>query len=277
MFKRLGSFSHHLGRKSKSALHHKLTRSFFWSKKTKNDNAQQSDDDELANLKNLSYLVQKIKEENKQKPPLLPPRDLKFNNKLTVLVEMDEVLLHAFAPSEEETYMNAPQRDYDALLHFKKYDTYLSIYLREHLDEFLNYLKENTEPVLYCTGEKDYIELVMDKIDPGSKIFQHRIYQEGCSRIEYQEEQVYDFVKDLDWVGRDLKRTVLLDAKPFCFWPNPNNGIPVIEYYADSGEKDEELRNLIEQLEELKEVEDVRTRLAEKFSIQMALEESKML
>ena len=35
---------------------------------------------------------------------------------------------------------------------------------------------------------------------------------------------MYDFVKDLDWVGRDLKRTVLLDAKPFCFWPNPNNG-----------------------------------------------------
>lgn len=51
----------------------------------------------------------------------------------------------------------------------------------------------------------------------------------------------------------------------------------MIEYFADSGEKDEELLNLISQLEELREAEDVRTVLAERYSIQLALEESKML
>ena len=55
-------------------------------------------------------------------------------------------------------------------------------------------------------------------------MFKHRIYQEGCSRIAYAEEDVYDFVKDLDRLGRDLSRTVLIDAKPFVFWANPDNG-----------------------------------------------------
>jgi len=55
-------------------------------------------------------------------------------------------------------------------------------------------------------------------------VFKHRIYQENCSRIVYAEEDVYDFVKDLNRLGRDLSRTVLVDAKPFVFWPNPDNG-----------------------------------------------------
>jgi len=42
--------------------------------------------------------------------------------------------------------------------------------------------------------------------------------------VEYKEEEYYDFVKDLDRLGRDLARTVLVDAKPFCFWANPDNG-----------------------------------------------------
>mgnify|MGYP000887148547 CR=1 FL=1 len=109
----LGSFSNHFVKRSKATLPHKLTRSFFWSKKDNKvaqaENAQQEEDD-LAGLKNLSYLIQQIKETNKQKPPLLPPKDPKLKNKLTVLVEMDEVLLHAFAPNEAETYINAPQR-----------------------------------------------------------------------------------------------------------------------------------------------------------------------
>lgn len=71
---------------------------------------------------------------------------------------MDEVLLYVFSPDEYETYMSAPERDYDYLLEFKDYDTYLSIYKRPYLEEFLKYLRENTEPVLYCTGVRSYVE-----------------------------------------------------------------------------------------------------------------------
>lgn len=230
----------------------------------------------MDNFKDISFLIKKVKEDNQKLPPLLPPKAAEDKDKLTVVMEMDEVLLYVFYPDENEGYLQAPLRDYDMVIDFKKYDTYLSIYKREYLDEFLSYLKEHTEPVLFCTGEKDYIDLVMSKIDP-QNVFKHRIYQEGCSRIDYKEEGYYDFVKDLNRLGRSLERTVMIDAKPFSFWPNPDNAVPIMEYVADKLEKDSELLNIIDVLEELKDVKDVRPVLEDRFCIKQALQDSKMI
>jgi hypothetical protein len=49
------------------------------------------------------------------------------------------------------------------------------------------------------------------------------------------------------------------------------------EFIADKLEKDEELLNLIDTLEDLKNEKDVRPYLRDKFCIRMALEDSKML
>ena len=92
-------------------------------------------------------------------------------------------------------------------------------------------------------------------------------------------------------MGRDLSRTVLIDAKPFVFWPNPDNGkcvkdmrnliwiigLPIIEFGADKVEKDFELLNMIDVLEDLKKEKDVRVALNERYCIRQALEDSKML
>lgn len=53
--------------------------------------------------------------------------------------------------------------------------------------------------------------------------------------------------------------------------------MPILEFVADKLEKDEELLNLIDTLEELKNEKDVRPVLRERFCIRQALEESKML
>jgi hypothetical protein len=50
-----------------------------------------------------------------------------------------------------------------------------------------------------------------------------------------------------------------------------------MEFIADKLEKDEELLNLIDLLEEIKDEKDVRPILKDKFCIRQALEESKML
>lgn len=50
-----------------------------------------------------------MKKDNEQKPKILPSKSIKQQEKLTVLVEMDEVLLYVFSPDEFETYMSAPQ------------------------------------------------------------------------------------------------------------------------------------------------------------------------
>jgi hypothetical protein len=48
--------------------------------------------------------------------------------------------------------------------------------------------------------------------------------EEGCTRITNEKENLDDYIKDLNLLGRDLKRVIYIDSKPFNFWPNPDNG-----------------------------------------------------
>ena len=163
--------------KNKSLLQNLPKRSAFFSFKQdedKNKKIFDQNEDELSSLKNIAHLITQAKENNKKLPPLLPEKDIHDQDKLTVVMEMDEVLLFVFYPDEYEGYLQSPLRfiswhfqfstrirDYDYLLEFKKYDTFLSVYKREYLDRFLDYLKNNTEPILFTTGEKEYVDLVM--------------------------------------------------------------------------------------------------------------------
>jgi len=75
-------------------------------------------------MESLSFLIDQVKEENSRKDRLLPPQSKTFvtkhyiiyilepehKGKLTVILEMDEVLLYTFAPDEHEAYMSSPLR-----------------------------------------------------------------------------------------------------------------------------------------------------------------------
>jgi len=54
-------------------------------------------------------------------------------------------------------------------------------------------------------------------------------------------------------------------------------GLPIIEFGADKVEKDFELLNMIDVLEDLRKEKDVRVALNERYCIRQALEDSKML
>lgn len=59
---------------------------------------------------------------------------------------------------------------------------------------------------------------ILDAIDPQGHI-KYRLYRD--STVEYNG---YPYVKDLRVLGRDLRRTVLLDNALDSFRANPNNG-----------------------------------------------------
>lgn len=40
--------------------------------------------------------------------PLLPPQHHSYTGKITVVLEMDEILFYTFMPDEHEAYINAP-------------------------------------------------------------------------------------------------------------------------------------------------------------------------
>lgn len=63
-------------------------------------------------------MVEAIKEKNLNKPKLLPPQLPQHQGKLTVVMEMDEVLSYTFEP-DEEGYLLAPLRKYDFYREFE--------------------------------------------------------------------------------------------------------------------------------------------------------------
>jgi TFIIF-interacting CTD phosphatase-like protein len=101
---------------------------------------------------------------------------------------MDEVLSFTFTP-DEEGYLTAPRRKHDFHLWFEDYECLLNIYKRKNLDNFLSYLSEECEPVIFSTGVKSYVELVMGLIDPTRKI-KHIFTQEHCDHIEDEEAEI---------------------------------------------------------------------------------------
>lgn len=80
-------------------------------------------------------------------------------------------------------------------------------------------------------------------------------------------------MKDISrFKNRDIRRSVLLDPKPVNYIMTPENSMPVMEYTAEyaSGKNDmtdDHLLGLIEELEEIKDVEDVRPALIERFKV----------
>ena len=129
----------------KTSLYNTSAYSYFWNiLKKKSDNPSNpatkdpvvnqpdtSSDEETSDFskeKNLGFLIQKIKEKNTKKKPLLPPKDKKYQDKKTLVLEMDETLLYTFFPDEHEAYLYAPDRKYDIYLDFPEHQTFLSIY-----------------------------------------------------------------------------------------------------------------------------------------------------
>lgn len=140
--------------------------------------------------------------------------------------------------------MMSPRRKEDFHLWFEDYECLLNIYKRKNLDNFLAYLSEECEPVVFSTGVRSYVELVMSLIDPTKKI-KHIITQENCNQIYEAEINIDEYVKDLGLLGRDLSKVVYLDSKFLSFWLYPENSLCWPEFKADNSMKHEDLDEII--------------------------------
>jgi TFIIF-interacting CTD phosphatase-like protein len=95
---------------------------------------------------------------------------------------------------------------------------------------------------------------------------QHRLFRESCLEIDR------NYLKDLNVLGRDLSKTVLVDNSPHAFGYQVDNGIP-IESWFDCPE-DRELLKLERFLRTIQNVDDVRPPVRQKFQSYRLIEES---
>ena len=158
-------------------------------------------------------------------PPFLP--SIKQNYKYTLILSLNKTLIHL------------------CLVEGK----YWGFFIRPYCFEFLEELNDLYEIIIFAKGYKDFGDSILNKIDKDNKIIKYRLYEEHLTNIE----------SNLNKIGRDLSKVIVIDYVKKCFNVQPNNTILINPWKYDIN--DLQLKDLLKILKDIVtlKVKDVRT------------------
>jgi len=208
-------------------------------------------------------------------------------NKLTVFLELDDILLHSFVCDQNFGFLSqAVSKDPEHEFFLEEIRQPVVVFMRDYWEEFMKYLRESKgeiDTIVYSTAIAPYTKKLIDILDPKREVFRTLISQNGCYIFENKEEDILYLLKDISqFKNRDMKRSILVDSQPTNFILTPENVLPAIKYNGESSSdpkapKDPFLLQLIDELEGLKAMDDVRGHLKERFKIRRTLKNSKLI
>jgi len=177
---------------------------------------------------------------------LLPPLTPRTLNKKTLVLDLDETLVHSsFKPISGADFVIPVEID----------DQVHQVYVlkRPGVDQFMKRMGELYEIVVFTASLAKYADPVLDLLDK-HKVVKIRLFREACVNHKG------NYVKDLNRLGRDIKKTIIIDNSPASYMFNPENAVPVESWFDDVN--DTELFSLIGILERLSKVDDVQEAIA---------------
>lgn len=174
--------------------------------------------------------------------PLLRDASAAVADKPCLVLDLDETLVHSsFSPIDAA--------DFEIPLNMQGETHTVFVKKRPGVDNFLAVVSESFEVVVFTASLALYANPVMDLLDPACRVHE-RLYREHCVLIGGC------YVKDIAKLGRDLKRTIIIDNSPLSYALQPENAIPIDSFFAD--ENDRELDKILVILEKAKNLQDVR-------------------
>ncbi len=139
-------------------------------------------------------------------------------------------------PSMNEQYEYTVVLDLDeTLVHFEQAERKFKI--RPNCITFLKTVSQMFEVVIFTAASKDYADYILDILDPENIYIQHRLYRQ---HTQY-DDGVY--IKDLTILGRDLRKTMIIDNIKDNFERQEANGFEIKTWTSDPHDK--ELDNLL--------------------------------
>ena len=151
-----------------------------------------------------------ILEKNKIKIPFLPPMDTN-KYKYTLVLDLDETLVH---------YIEEKDRHYVQVRPFAEY--------------FISEMGKYFELVIFTSAEEEYANIVLEEIDK-YKVITHKLYRR---HVEYNDGLC---LKDLDKIGRDIKRVCIIDNDKNNFKLHVENGIEIKEFLGEQDDNELDL------------------------------------
>lgn len=129
---------------------------------------------------------------------LLPPQREIHQGRATLILDLDETLIHS-------TFQPGLVGDFVVEVDVESRSYLVSVFKRPGLHEFLQRCADLYEVVIFTASMSTYADRVIDVIDTENSV-SARLFRESCTYVD----GVY--VKNLELLGRDLKRTIIVDV-----------------------------------------------------------------
>eukprot|EP00002_Diphylleia_rotans_P027758 TRINITY_DN5576_c0_g1_i2.p1 TRINITY_DN5576_c0_g1~~TRINITY_DN5576_c0_g1_i2.p1 ORF type:complete len:213 (-),score=51.29 TRINITY_DN5576_c0_g1_i2:775-1413(-) len=177
--------------------------------------------------------------------PLLPPYPSGMPPKKTIVLDLDETLVHS-------SFKPVPNADFVVDIEIEGVHHRVYVCKRPFVDTFLIEVGKLFEVVVFTASLSKYADPVLDLLDP-HRVVKHRLFRESCTY------HMGNFVKDMTRLGRNIQDVFILDNSPAAYLFQPENAIAILSWFDD--QSDCELIELVPFLQTLVEVEDVRPHL----------------
>lgn len=179
--------------------------------------------------------------------PLLPPKQRAMKSRPTLVLDLDETLIHSsFLPMPADHVVPISVDGQCQMVYVK---------LRPHLHEFLDCVSKIYEVVVLTASMEQYASPVIDTVDrPGYKIH-HRLFRDSCANLNGT------LIKDLSYLGRPLHTVIIIDNCPISYVFQPKNALPIASWFDDPA--DRALLELLPVLEKAAKAETVYAALEE--------------
>jgi len=132
--------------------------------------------------------------------PFLPPQPLAQRGRNTLILDLDETLIHSSLQPQEYT-------DFRLTLDCDGTDNEIYVALRPGVSQFLARMADLFEVVLFTASTPNYANPIIDLIDQEGHI-SFRLFRSAC------QQHPQGFLKDLSRLGRDLQHVLIVDVIP---------------------------------------------------------------
>lgn len=169
-------------------------------------------------------------------PSLLPKQHLSMHQKKTLILDVDETLVHS-------SYQ--PTSHFDIHLALRVNGAICNVYvaIRPFIREFFEAISPLFEIVIFTASVSMYCDPLINELDKDGLLGKMRLFREHCSVVNGS------YVKDLSLLGRNLDHVVIIDNSPIAYLFQQRNAIPCTSWFDD--QSDDELKDLIPVLQDI--------------------------